>query len=307
MTLGGARQYVLLRGPDREAPILVNVHGGPGMSERALYRHHNSVLEEHFIVAYWDQRGAGKSFDRRLNPASLTIAQMARDLTQLVDTLCDEFGRSRILLLAHSWGTVLALEHIAKRPETVAAYVGVGQVVNPLESEVEGYEWLLSEARKLGKSRSIRALERIGRPPWTARQFLTQRRHLYALNGFYRKPPSPPRFLREILASPETRLYDLVTMFRSMRWSIGHIWTEYMAYDAVSSHTRLEAPVYLMLGRHDHAVSPRLANEWLDGLKAPQKEVIWYENAGHMIPMECPAEFNRDVLRIGRDAGLLTL
>lgn len=305
IVLGGVPQYLLLRGRDRTAPLLVNVHGGPGMTERALFRFHNAALEDHFVVAYWDQRGAGKSFDPTLDPAGLTIARMSQDLTELVDRLRAEFGKDKVLLLAHSWGTVLALEHIARRPGTVAGYVGVGQVTHQLDSEREGYGWLCAEARARGDTKAMAALEALGPPPWTAAQMLAERDWLYKLGGFYADPPAPLRYIRQVLSTPETGWTDLGPMFSAMPWSIRHLWAENQAYDAFSRHQALDAPIFLMLGRHDHAVSPTLAARWLDGLDAPVKRAIWYETAGHMVPAEDPAAFNRDVLEIGRTVGLL--
>ncbi len=304
ITLGGVGQYVLIRGRNRAAPLLVNVHGGPGMSERALYRFHNAVLEDHFVVVYWDQRGAGKSFDRALDPETLTIARMSADLTELVDLLRAEFGRDQVLLVAHSWGTVLALEHLARRPETVAAYIGIGQVTNQLESEKQGYRWLMGEAEARGHRRAVAALQALGPPPWTAAQLLEQRDWLYKLDGFYAEPPSPLRYIRQVLSTPETGWADIGPMFRAMPWSIAHLWAENQGYDAFARHKALGAPIFLMLGRHDHAVSPTLAAAWLAALDAPHKEAIWYDTAGHMVPAEDPAAFNRDVLRIARDVGL---
>lgn len=305
IVLGGVGQYVLIRGRDRAAPLMINVHGGPGMSERALYRHHNAMLEDHFVIAYWDQRGAGKSFDRALDPSTLTIDRMARDLGELIDTLRAEFGRDKVIILAHSWGTILGLEHCARHPETVAAYIGIGQVSRVLESEAEGYAWALDAAERQGEAEIAAALRALGPPPWTAGEFLEERNHLYKLNGFYALPPSPLKYIREVLSTPETSWADLVPMFRAMPWTIGHLWPENQAYDAFERHKALEVPVYLMLGRHDHAVSPRLAEAWLAGLAAPRKEAIWFETAGHMVPAEDPAAFHRAVLRIGREAGLL--
>lgn len=303
--LGGVRQYVLIRGRDRTAPLLVNVHGGPGMTERALYRYHNAALEDHFTVAYWDQRGAGKSFDATLDPGTLTIDRMAADLTELIDALRAEFGQDKVLLLAHSWGTVLALEHIAWRPETVAAYIGVGQVTNQLESEKEGYAWLIAEAEALGETRAAEALRDLGPPPWTPDQMLAQRDWLYRLGGFYAEPPSPLGYIAQVLSTPETGWLDIVPMFKAMPWTIGHLWDENQGYDAFARHPALDAPVFLMLGRHDHAVSPSLAEAWLAALDAPIKRALWYETAGHMVPAEDPAAFNRDVLEIARAVELL--
>src|SRR5262245_36162970 len=57
-----AELYVEIRGPARSAPLLLWLHGGPGGPERPLFRYFNSDLERHFLVAYLDQRGTGRSF-----------------------------------------------------------------------------------------------------------------------------------------------------------------------------------------------------------------------------------------------------
>ena len=305
LSLGDKEQYVLLRGRDRSSPLLVNVHGGPGMSERSFYRYHNAVLEDDFVVAYWDQRGAGKSFDSALDPSTLTIDRMSTDLSELIDCLLAEFGQSQVLLLAHSWGTVLALEHISRRPETVAVYIGVAQVTHQLNSEHESYAWVMNRAEELGDKKALESLQAIGPPPWRADQLLKQRNHLFRLNGFYARRPSPLRYFRELLSTPETGWADLIPMFKGMPWSIGHLWEENQTYDAFSRHPALGCPIHLMLGRHDHAVSPGLAEAWLDALEAPVKETTWYENAGHMVPVEDATAFNRDVVRIAKLHGLL--
>ncbi|MEZ5769689.1 MAG: hypothetical protein R3D80_20095 [Paracoccaceae bacterium] len=137
--LGGVRQYVLIRGRDRTAPLLVNVHGGPGMSERALYRYHNAALEDNFTVAYWDQRGAGKSFDPALDPATLTIDRMSTDLGELIDTLLGAFGQERCCCSpipgARCWRSNTSPDAPRRSPPTSAS----ASVTNQLASEAEGY------------------------------------------------------------------------------------------------------------------------------------------------------------------------
>src|SRR5215469_3752887 len=59
LTLDGTKMYLLTRGADRSAPVLVWLHGGPGGAERPLFRYFNGDLEKRFVVVYWDQRGVG--------------------------------------------------------------------------------------------------------------------------------------------------------------------------------------------------------------------------------------------------------
>lgn len=62
LDLSGSRQWVLIRGQDRTKPVLLFLHGGPGMPAMYLAHAWQSGLERDFVVVHWDRRGAGKSF-----------------------------------------------------------------------------------------------------------------------------------------------------------------------------------------------------------------------------------------------------
>jgi proline iminopeptidase len=102
VTVDGARLYLELRGDDRTAPVLLWLHGGPGGAERPLFRYYDGELERRFVVAYWDQRGAGRSFDAQADPHELTVARHLADLAVIVDHLRSETGRARVVLVGHS-------------------------------------------------------------------------------------------------------------------------------------------------------------------------------------------------------------
>jgi hypothetical protein len=92
--LGGVDQWVMIRGENVANPPLIHLHGGPGFSETRLFRHFNSDLEKQFTVVYWDQRGAGKSFNRTIPRSSMTLEQFIVDLGELIDTVCARVGHA---------------------------------------------------------------------------------------------------------------------------------------------------------------------------------------------------------------------
>ena len=104
-----ARLYMLVRGDNADAPVLIWLHGGPGGAERPLFRLFNSPLERRFVVAYLDQRGTGRSYHRDADPKLLTIARHLSDLDTVVDHLRSEFGKQKVILVGHSWGSALGL------------------------------------------------------------------------------------------------------------------------------------------------------------------------------------------------------
>src|ERR1035438_10143950 len=75
LRLGGLSQWVMIRGESLANPPLILLHGGPGFSEMRLFRRYNGPLERTFTVVYWDQRGAGKSFNSNIPKSSMTVEQ----------------------------------------------------------------------------------------------------------------------------------------------------------------------------------------------------------------------------------------
>ncbi|MGZ5084421.1 MAG: alpha/beta fold hydrolase [Usitatibacter sp.] len=303
--LGGWKQYVLIRGVDRTSPILIYVHGGPGTSEMPLLRVFNAALEENFVFVNWDQRGTGKSYSPNLDPATLTVDRMTRDLDELVDRLRAEFGQERILLVCHSWGTQLGLEYISRHPGKVAAYVSVGQVSNTTESEAQGIAWALSEARARGDDAALRMLARIGPRPYSIKDLRIQRKYIWKYGGAFHKPRSFIDLVRVAVTAPETSWKDYIAFVRGDSLSSMALWPRVREFDAGKDYPRVDVPVYFMLGRHDRQVSSALASDYFERLVAPRKELIWFEESAHSPPFEEPQRFNAEILRIAREVGLL--
>ncbi len=120
---------------DTRNPAVILLYGEPGASESALFRHYDAALEQRFIMVYWEQRGTGRSYQSDIPRDSMTIRQFARDLDGVVDLVRQCFGKDRVILLAHSWGTVLGIICAYEYPEKVATYVGIAQIANFAEGE----------------------------------------------------------------------------------------------------------------------------------------------------------------------------
>lgn len=128
ITLGGLPQTIRIRGDDRAAnPVLLFVHGGPGLPEMPVAQR-NADLESIFTIVQWDQRGAGKSF--RFDTPDMHAAQFVEDTLELSRALRRRFGGRKIYLAGYSWGSLIAARAVAREPELFAAYIGISQLVN---------------------------------------------------------------------------------------------------------------------------------------------------------------------------------
>jgi len=297
--LGGVEQGLLIRSQNVANPVLLYLHGGPGTSELGMVRVHNMpVLEAHYTVAVWDQRGAGLSYAARVPESGMTVEQFIADAHELTLLLCRRFEQRKIFLVGHSWGSLLGVLTVQRHPELYHAYVGVGQAVDMREGERISYEWTLAQARKAGDTRSVARLEAIGPPPYLGAlrpKLMTQRRLLSKYGGEVHENPGGgvPTLLRGLLASSEYSWPDRVNVFRGIFANMRLMWPKIASIDLRALVPELEVPVYFLEGRYDYEAPAVLAELYFQKLRAPRKELIWFERSAHFVNTEEADKFNR--------------
>ena len=164
--LGGVKQCILIRSHNKNNPILLYFHGGPGTSELPLIRHFNNELEKYFTVVYLEQRGTGKSFNKKIFDDSLNIDQFVYDGYELSKYLLKRFNKEKLILVGHSWGTIISTKLALKYPEMYYSYVGIGQVVNMQKGEQNSYAYALDKALESNNQKAIKALKKINVPSY---------------------------------------------------------------------------------------------------------------------------------------------
>ena len=155
----GVRQGMFIKSRDVSHPVLLFLHGGPGMPEYFLDRTHPTGLENDFTVCWWEQRGAGLSYSSDVPPESMTTEQLIDDAIAVTDYLRERFAQRKVYLLGHSWGSFLGIQVAARAPERYHAYIGMGQVAHQQWSEVLAYRYELEQFRKAGDEKMVRTLE----------------------------------------------------------------------------------------------------------------------------------------------------
>ncbi len=298
--LGDTKQSVIIRGEDCSNPVLLLVHGGPGSAETPLFRYYNAALEKSFVVVYWDQRACGKSYTKRDAEAPLCIQMFVQDLCDLAMYLKKLLEKEKIYLLAHSWGTLLGILAASQHPELFYAYVGTGQVASMPESELESYRFTLRAAKEQKNERAIHEITSIGEPQNGVYSsgvtgIRTQRKWLNYFGGAIYGSKSISKFIIRYFTSPEYNLADIVRFCKSLNAPARNALSqrEFLKTDLFNTIKELEIPVYFFLGRHDYQVSSVVAEKFFHVIKAPKKELVWFEQSAHSACFEEPEKFNR--------------
>jgi len=296
ISLGGAEQTILVRGQDRSSPVLLYLHGGPGFAHLPWAPGYSDELEKHFVVVHWDQRGAGASCEG-IDHEELKLEKIVADTIELSEELAGRFGgNSRIVLLGHSWGSLVGALAVQARPDLYHAYVGLGQVVNGKRNEELSYEWVLAEAERRDDQQVLAHLRTVSPPYANSDELGVQRRWLINYGGSIFAMDRVPSLLWPLLFGPEYTLETRLSFPACFTASTDAMWGDVGAVDFQAEIPRLEVPVYFFTGRHDWNTPYPLVEEWAEVLEAPSVEIVWFEDSGHMIPMESPAKFQRALI-----------
>ena len=128
--INGADMGMIIKSRDIKNPVLLFVHGGPGMPEYPLTEEFPTGLEDNFTVVWWDQRGSGLSYKSHMDKGNMTTDVFVSDIIEVSKYLCSRFGKEKIYLMAHSWGSYIGIKAAQEAPELYYAYIGMGQICN---------------------------------------------------------------------------------------------------------------------------------------------------------------------------------
>lgn len=297
--LGGIDQWVLIRGENVRNPLLVVLHGGPGMSEMGFFLHGNAALERQFTVVYWDQRGTGKSFDRHIPRSSMTLDRFVADLDELVDLVRRRFSQETVAILGHSWGSALGAIYASRFPSKVSVYVGAAQIGDSALAESLSYAYGLAEATRRRDHQALKKLHAIGPPPYPAASVFVERTVVNRLDGQMR-PGVMWKAARALFGRPESSILDLPNLLRGFRFSMDAMWAEASRLNLLTLVPALTMPVVVMVGRLDHWVPPETSVAFFEAVKAPFKTLVWFERSGHEAFADEPEKFNATMLDLVR-------
>lgn len=299
--LNGVSQGMILKGKNVRNPVLLFLHGGPGLPEYFLEQQHPTGLDQLFTVCWWEQRGSGLSYSRRTPEASITQDQLVADTIAVTEYLRARFDCDRVYLMAHSAGTALGMRVVARAPELFHAYIAVAQITRQMESERLAYSYVVDQARSSGDKRLLKALARVRfeaaaelPPAWrSVRDSAMHRMGVGTMHDMH----SVARGV--MLASLMNREYSAVEKLNLWRGKLSRpsarMFTKILASDIPAEIRSIDIPVYFFHGRHDYTVSYALARQYFDELRAPQKAFYTFPASAHSPIFEEPSR-SREIL-----------
>jgi proline iminopeptidase len=204
---------------------------------------------------------------------------MVDDARELAEVLNERHGKTP-LVVGHSWGSALGVVLASRSPELICGFVGTGQLIEIQENYKRSHAYVV---QKLGK----KALT--VEPPLDNIEEFLQFVPTMAQSGAMLHGLTWEEFGAVVQASP-IALEPSEMDGADQMLSFGMLGADLFELDLTNT-ARFDVPIQLILGRHDYNTPSSLAAEWLEGVSAPAKDLVWLESSAHFPHVEEPAAF----------------
>lgn len=301
--INGIKQGMFIKGKNRSNPVLLWLHGGPGMPDYFLTEQYPTGLEDLFTIVWWDQRGSGLSYNPDIPPETMTVGQFIADTIDVADYLRERFDQDKIYLLGHSWGSFIGIQVAARAPERFHAYIGMAQMVHQLKSEKLAYDYMLAEYRNRGDTDMVNDLEKapvsmVDGTPQAYLEIRDKAMHRLGIGTTHDMTSVITGIFLPSWRFPEYSIGEKIGLWggRAFSRSFG-LWEEIIRVDLAEMVPKLDLPVYFVHGLFDYTCSFTLAQDYFRELSAPVKGFYRFEHSAHSPILEEP-DLGHEVLQI---------
>lgn len=306
--IGGIEQALYFRGEDIDNPVLLYIHGGPGSSMKPFLHDFQYAWEKDYTVVHWDQRNAGKTFylnDPDVVLETMSFERVLEDAHEITQYIKEKLNKEQIIILGHSWGSILGTALVQKYPQDYIAYISVGQCVNMRDNDRVIYETLLAAAYTKGNKNDIAAVEALTPYPLSEaynNDFIKRNTSLEKYLVKYNLSGEGFRRILSVMTSPycgaqEKNYFNNVDINYYQEPIMRYLYDE---YEIRNFGTAYEIPVFYIMGENDCETPYSLAKDFFEEITAPNKEFFTTPNAGHFPMQENAVEFNRVLLDVIR-------
>ncbi|CAM2078484.1 MAG: Proline iminopeptidase [uncultured Clostridium sp.] len=285
INIRNVEQYILIAG-NENGPLMLFLHGGPGVSQIGFIRKYQHKLERDFLVVNWDQRGAGKSNKRKFSKDELTIDNIVEDTISLIQILLNRFGKNKLFLVGHSFGSLIGILVSKKIPNFINAFISIGQVVNIDKGDKMIFNLLLKKINKDNYQKGLKILHRIGIPPYNDKNKINK---FNKLIKFYKGDIFRITKISFILKSISFKYYNLFDWFKFLKGIIvsnQYMYSEMAKINLFNEINSIDIPIYFCCGDNDYCTPTKLIEEYYNFINAPKKAIYKFKCSSHMPNIE---------------------
>jgi pimeloyl-ACP methyl ester carboxylesterase len=301
--INGLRQGMFIESRDTNAPVLLFLHGGPGFPIYGMTKKYPTRLDEIFTVCWWEQRGAGISYNKNINPNDITIENIVSDAIEVTHYLQRRFNKEKIYLMSQSGGTFIGINLVNENPELFYAYIAVEQMVNQLESEKIAYSYMMEQYENTNNKKMIKRMEEnnilsLDIIPKKYAEFRDKPMHELGIGSMHSMKSVVTGIFLPVMANNAYTFSERINIWKakSMYYHKTNLW-EVISKTIISDKiTSIDIPVYFFHGIYDYTVNYSLAKEYFQLLDSPLKGFYTFENSAHSPIFEEPEKIIKILL-----------
>jgi pimeloyl-ACP methyl ester carboxylesterase len=223
---------------------------------------------------------------------TLSLDRITEDAAEVVQYLRTRYGKEKIFVLGHSWGSLVGLQLAHRHPDWLYAYIGMGQVIDGAAGERVGYETTLNIARAAKDAKAVSELEAIAPYPnadgtLPLEKIDQERKWSVAYGGLTWGRSNLHYYFDLAQFAPEYSASDLAAIPKGSQLSLQRLLPDLVGFD-YSAMTDWHCPIVIFAGRHDFTTPSVVVADWFARIHAPAKKFIWFEDSAHMIMVEEP-------------------
>lgn len=289
--IGDTELEIMIRGNDRDNPVLIFTHGGPCCSEIPYVRKYQDELEKDFTIVHYDQRGSGKSYAFGVDYSETTAETHVSDLVELTKYIETYLGKEQVILVGHSFGTYIGTITVAQNPKLYQAYIGIGQMSNPIDGEFNNLYRCIEAAEEAGSEKDTNYLKNLEQSILEG-EIITPRNYVRKYGFAARKIDDNVDYLLGFLFGTEYNWLDAIRFYTSSIKYQDDLIVESINNPITQRVTEINVPVYFVMGKYDGMTSPASAQRYLDCLTGDGiKEFILFEESAHYPQFEEKQKF----------------
>lgn len=280
---------MIIKGVNQDHPVLLLLHGGPGLTDYFLAKDEMRALEEIFTVCYFEQLGTGLSYDNELSYDDMTTDRFISDIHDITLYLMDRFDQDKIYLLGHSFGSYLGIKTVKQYPELYHAYIGMSQITNQVESEKAAYKYMLDTYEDQGNEKRVKQMKAydIFHKESDFDDYLNSNLRDLTMHELGVGTTHEMKHVVSGLFFPSLRCLDYTIEERINIWKgkvfsrKSDLMSEVYAFNAFEEIKEITIPIYFFAGIYDYTVAYDLQKAYYDQLVAPVKGFYTFESSAH--------------------------
>ncbi|MBD5533382.1 MAG: alpha/beta hydrolase [Lachnospiraceae bacterium] len=289
--INGTKQWISIYGQDRDNPVLLYLHGGPGSSTSTYDYAFTRKWSDVYTVVTWDQRNCGKSYSADQNDTVLTYDLMMSDGLEMTKYLLDYLGKEKLTLLGHSWGSYFGCNLVLAYPEYYECYIGTGQLVDFYQNEIafkeEAIQWAGDDEE------SKRLIEKLNINDFST-EYFAARNALMEKYGYHMFADGTDYSL--IAAQVFNPYYSLGDFYKFFNSDLS-VYEEFLGSDefnkfSLLGRTDYQVPYYNINGDKDYQTNYLIAQDYFESVNAPRKNMYIMENTTHGLLESKSEEFS---------------